>query len=89
MQLTEALSETRLSACARVAEQIGIYASSETLDLPVWEQARTPDLVELFDWQWQFWCYQYMVNAFAAANRKRPTVVGAPVKRVESIRCGI
>ncbi len=88
VQLTEALSETRLSVCARVAEQIGIYASSETLDLPVWEQARTPDLVELFDWQWQFWCYGDLFHAFAAANRNRSTVTAAPVKRVVSIRWG-
>ena len=87
-QLTEALSETRLSVCARVAEQIGIYASSETLDLPVWEQARTPDLVELFDWQWQFWCYGDLFHAFAAANRNRSAVIAAPVKRVVSIRWG-
>jgi hypothetical protein len=88
VQLTEALSDTRLSACARVAEQIGIYASPEALDLPVWEQARTPDLAELFDWQWQYWCYQDLFRAFDAANHNRPTVIQAPVKRVVSMRWG-
>lgn len=85
-ELTEVLANTRLSRCAEAAEQIGIYASTDTMGLPVWKQTRQPTLSELFEWQWQLWSYQDLLRALHGANRDHPSVVQSPVKRVLSLR---
>jgi len=85
-ELTEVLANTRLSRCAEAAQQIGIYASTDTMDLPVWKQTRQPTLSELFEWQWQLWSYQDLLRALHGANRDHPSVVQSPVKRVLSLR---
>lgn len=85
-QLQEALTEQRMSLYAEQAERIGLYATIEALNVPRWEQARQPSLSELYDWQWQYWVVEDLLEALAEANRgsatARYSVQQAPAKRV-------
>lgn len=85
-QLREALTEQRMSLYAEQAEGIGLYATIEALNVPRWEQARQPSLPELYDWQWQYWVVEDLLEALAEANRgsatDRYSVQQAPAKRV-------
>lgn len=87
--LTEQLSRARTSFCADAARAISMYATMADLNVPGESQrpvrAEGQGLVDMFQWQWQFWIKEDVLRALAEANHDYPSVVEAPVKRVKSI----
>lgn len=84
-QVLEVLTTHRMSRCAEEAGRIGLYASKDVLNLPVWNQAAQPTMLEMYDWQWQYWLIEDLLEALADANRDFESVTNAPVKRVLEI----
>ncbi|MEE8153516.1 MAG: hypothetical protein V3T53_00990 [Phycisphaerales bacterium] len=87
--LAEQLANTRLSQYADAAAAIGIYASLGGLRVPdessVPPRAEGQGLVELFEWQWQYWIIQDILLALHEANNDSSSVLDAPAKRLVSI----
>ena len=87
--LAEQLANTRLSRYADAAAAIGLYASLGALPLPdessVPPRAEAQGLVELFEWQWQYWIIQDILLALHEANADSSSVLDAPAKRLVSI----
>ena len=87
--LAEQLANTRLSQYADAAAAIGLYASFGGLGVPdersVPPRAEGQGLVELFDWQWQYWIIQDILLALHDANVDSSSVLDAPAKRLVSI----
>jgi hypothetical protein len=87
-QLTEFLTEQRMSRYAEQADEVGIYATKDALGIPGWNQAVQPTMWELYEWQWQYWIIEDVLEALAEANRgdgERYSVQQAPAKRVLSV----
>lgn len=84
-ELRDALTQARLRAYSDQADTLRLYASMAELNLPVWDQANQPTLAEQFEWQWQYWIIEDVLEALAAANAQSPSVKVAPVKRVVDI----
>ncbi len=80
--LTEELTNARLQYCIDAAGSVGFFASLDTMTIPFWDQTRLPSLVEMYDWQWQYWIQSDLLKALAAANEGSGSVLKAPVKRV-------
>lgn len=87
--LAEQLANTRLSQYADAAAAIGLYASLGGLGVPgdhnVPPRAEGQGLVELFEWQWQYWIIQDILLALHDANKDSASVLDAPAKRLVSI----
>jgi len=87
--LAEQLANTRMSRYADAAAAIGLYASLDGLRVPdagsVPPRAEGKGLVELFDWQWQYWIVQDILLALHEANKDSSSVLDAPAKRLISI----
>ncbi len=87
--LTEQLTRTRLGMYADAAKRIKVYASLASLNVPAESEipARAEDaaLVDLFNWQWDFWVKQDISGAVRAANESSDSVLDAPVKRLVSV----
>lgn len=87
--LAEQLANTRLSQYADAAAAIGLYASLDRLRVPgegsVPPRAEGQGLVELFQWQWQYWIIQDILLALHEANKDSASVLDAPAKRLVSI----
>lgn len=88
--LTEQLTTTRLSMYGDAAKRLKVYATLASLDVPLESQvpARAEDaaLVDLFNWQWDFWVKQDIAQAIRSANESADSVIEAAVKRVVSVR---
>lgn len=84
-QLADVLTTHRMSRCAEEAGRIGIYASTAAFNPPVWNQAAQPSMLEMYDWQWQYWVIEDVLEGLAAANEGTVSVTNAPVKRVLEI----
>ncbi len=80
-QLTERLTNLRMSRYADAAKNVGLYVSNAELRVPAWSQEHQPSQGEMYNWQWQFWVTQDILHALHEAN-KTESVVNAPVKRV-------
>lgn len=87
--LAKQLANTRLSRYADAAAAIGLYASLGGLRIPdvgsVPPRAEGQGLVELFEWQWQYWIIQDILLALHEANKDSSSVLDAPAKRLVSI----
>ena len=87
--LAAQLANTRLSQYADAAAAIGLYASLGGLRVPddrnVPPRAEGQGLVELFQWQWQYWIIQDILLALHEANNDSSSVLDAPAKRLVSI----
>ncbi|MEE9128664.1 MAG: hypothetical protein V3T84_01505 [Phycisphaerales bacterium] len=87
--LAEQLANTRLSQYADAAAAIGLYASLGGLGVPgegsVPPRAEAQGLVELFEWQWQYWIIEDILLALHEANKDSSSVLDAPAKRLVSI----
>ena len=87
--LAEQLANTRLSQYADAAAAIGLYASLGRLGVPgqdsVPPRAEGQGLVDLFEWQWQYWIVQDILLALHDANKDSSSVLDAPAKRLVSI----
>ncbi len=87
--LAEQLANTRLSQYADAAAAIGLYASLDRLGVPgegnVPPRAEGQGLVDLFEWQWQYWIVQDILLALRDANKDSASVLDAPAKRLVSI----
>lgn len=87
--LAEQLTNTRLSLYAETARQIKLYAGLDNLDVPRESQttakAEGDGLVQLFQWQWDYWVKQDVVEGLAQANASADSVLDAPVKRIISL----
>ena len=81
-QLTERLTNLRMSRYADAAKNVGLYVSTAELRVPAWSQEHQPSQGEMFNWQWQFWVTQDILRALHEANKADQSVVNAPVKRV-------
>jgi hypothetical protein len=84
-QLTEELTNERMSRYALAAENIGLYVDTIVLGVPEWNYSIRPSMTELFDWQWDYWIMSDVLRALSEANTKddeRLDVANAPVKRV-------
>ena len=79
------LRAARMAKYAEAAAAIGIYATEAALNLPVWDRTRDYSMPELFEWQWQYWIHQDIINAIADANADSESVLTAPVKRILNI----
>lgn len=84
-RVSEKLSASRMARYAQAAERVGLYASLERLGVPAWDAKRMPSMVELFNWQWQYWITQDVLQAVHAANGSLRTVTRAPVKEIMSL----
>ena len=87
--LAEQLANTRLSQYADAAAAIGLYASLDRLGIPgegsVPPRAEGQGLVDLFEWQWQYWIIEDILLALHEANKDSSSVLDAPAKRLVSI----
>ena len=87
--LAEQLANTRLSQYADAAAAIGLYVSLGGLGVPddgnVPPRAEAQGLVELFEWQWQYWIIEDILLALHEANKDSSSVLDAPAKRLVSI----
>lgn len=87
--LQEQLATTRLSSYADAARQIAFYAQLDGLDVPSESErparADSAGLIQMFDWQWDYWIAQDIVRALADANASYGSVVEGPVKGLESL----
>jgi len=81
-RLKQELSMVRLAQYVQAAEKISLYCSTDVLSVPAWPQGPIPPLAELFQWQWQFWINQDLLEALASANAGSPSVAQGPVKRI-------
>jgi hypothetical protein len=75
------LANTRLSRYAQAAGQISFYLDPAIVKLPP-QGTRLPTMAELYEWQWQYWIHEDLLQALADANRGSDSVINAPVKRV-------
>jgi hypothetical protein len=80
--LREKLANTRLSRYADAAERISFYASLAQLNPPQYQQTNQPTQAEMYNWQWQFWIVQDVLQALHEANKSDQNVARAPVKQV-------
>ncbi|MBT8484204.1 MAG: hypothetical protein KJO43_01405 [Phycisphaerae bacterium] len=83
-QLRDVLRKQRMSLYAAQAEGLGMYADMTALNVPIWQQARQPTPMELFQWQWEYWIIEDILLALSEANGEQ-SVQRAPVKRVISV----
>jgi hypothetical protein len=83
--LQKDLRAARMAKYAEAAAAIGIYATEAALNLPVWDRTRAYSMLELFEWQWQYWIHQDIIKAIADANADSESVLTAPVKRILNI----
>jgi hypothetical protein len=95
-ELNKVLGELRMLRYQEAAERISMYVSPDAVQRPMWNDARLPSLVEMYQWQWNYWLHQDILLALYNANRMdhndsqspaRP-VLDAPVKHVVRIALG-
>ncbi len=84
-ELRDVLSGLRLLRYEEAAERISMYASTDVLQLPAWQEGTLPSLARMFEWQWRYWIHTDVLRALASANENSPSVIDAPVKRVLSL----
>jgi len=84
-QLRDELTQARKSRYYEAADTIKLYVSLDLLKLPDWDQEYLPSMSEMFEWQWQYWLRQDILEALAEANRRSSSVLRAPVKRVTEL----
>ncbi len=85
-RLREHMATARMSLYAAAAENIGMYASIDQLDVPAVNPQVLPTNADLFNWQWKYWVTSDVLRALHEANRKEQSVQRAPVKHVLSLR---
>lgn len=81
-QLAKHLSERRLALYSTAADNVTMYATTEALAIPEWQQSSLPLPAQLFAWQWQYWIQSDVLKALAEANKADHKVYRAPVKQV-------
>lgn len=81
-RLTKELTSARVAYCHERAGEVGFFVPKEALNLPYFDQTQHYTVSELYDWQWQFWIYDDVLKALAAANADSDSVLRAAVKRV-------
>lgn len=84
-KLTDQLSSHRLSLYVEAAKRVGMYLSTDQLNVPGWNQANQPSIGELFNWQWEYWIVNDVLRALHSANSDDRSVLTSPVKRINWI----
>lgn len=84
--LTKTLVNQRLNQYQDRASQLMLYADLRSLNVPDALESQLPTLATMYDWQWQYWMTQDILNAIASANSDAKSVMEAPVKRVVSLK---
>ena len=84
--LTKTLVNQRLNQYQDRASQLMLYADTRSLSVPDALESQLPTLATMYDWQWQYWMTQDLLNAIASANSDSKSVMEAPVKRVVSLK---
>ena len=79
-KLAEYLTDSRLALLRERADELSFYASEDSLFVPTWQNVEY-GMGELFEWQWDYWVIEDVLNALSDANGDQVVRV-APVKRV-------
>ncbi len=79
------LTKQRMTRYVDAASQLSMYASTDVLPLPLWDQTNQATLSDLFEWQWQYWITEDMLLGLADANKDSHSLVEGPFKRIVSL----
>lgn len=84
--LTQRLSQERLHLYTNRASRLKFYADADVFGpVAAWTESTAPPIDLAWEWQWRHWVREDVVRAIAKANEHAPSVLNAPVKRVERI----
>ena len=81
-ELRTAMREARMARYSERAQQLKLYASLGSINAPSWDERTPLDIRQLFDWEWQTWIKQDILQALYSANDTYESLVLGPVKRV-------
>lgn len=85
-KLREEMTQRRMSEYGKRARAIKVYADLASLQIPNWPEVEERSMAEVFQWQWNYWIQEDVLEAVARANEDAGSVIDAPVKHVVSIR---
>ena len=80
------LRSERLRLYESRAQQLRFFAGPDAIvGVDAWAGATAPPIETAWDWQWRTWIHDDVLSAVVRANSEASSVLGAPVKRVESV----
>ena len=83
---TERMSQERVHLYTSRASRLRFYADRRVFaDVAPWTETTSPPLELAWEWQWRYWLQDDLVRAIANANAGAPSLLEAPVKRIERI----
>jgi len=78
------LSKLRMSRLRTHAEDISVYFTNATLNVPEFDIRSAPSVGTLFNWQWRYWIVADILGAVASMNDGQ-AVLTSPVKQVVTL----
>ncbi len=84
-EIRERLSEERMQIYLSRAASIRFYADTSIFQgVSPWTESVPPTIEHAWEWQWQYWVYEDLIEALALANEGFSALTGV-VKRIESL----